>query len=382
MSHIKQLTQLALPVGVGLLLAAALLAGLGQAALALEGEGADLGGGAEPYEINVDASGRLWISEYGLGRARHVDPATGAFTLYTGLPGALDAKLDANGDLWWTGYDDNTLGRLDPATGQGVTYSIKAVYPYGFDFDADGKLWIMADGTNGINTFEPISQTSCLAFLPGGGRGSQVRFRNGAIWATDYLSDTIVRITPTTLALTRWPISPTTNSVPHGLDLEPDGTVWFGDTLLAKVMRLEPDTGEITLYGPPELSGPVTVRVHEGKVWYTDFHLGSVGYIDPAVAAGAGTWTVTPVTGTLAPGCFTNVPYTFTAGIVTGTLLFDSFALTSTVNAEGTTYYLNAASGAYGLGRAGEEWWVTVFNNDRLYRLEIFEKLFLPLVTK
>jgi streptogramin lyase len=382
MSHIKHLTRLALPAAAGVLLAAALLAGMRQAALALEGGRADLGAGAEPYEINVDASGRLWISEYGLNRARHLDPATGAYTLYTGLPGVVDAKLDATGALWWTGYDDNSLGRLDPTTGQAVTYSIKASNPWGFDFDANGKLWIMDDGAAGISTFEPVSQTSCIAFLPGGGGGAHARYHNGAIWASDYLSDTIVRITPTTLALTRWTITNTADTTPYDLDFEPDGTVWFGDVSLGKVVRLEPDTGEFTLFGPPELSSPSTVRVEGGKVWYTDYYWGNLGFIDPAVAAGGGAWTVAPVTGTLAPGCFANIPFTFTAGIVTGTLLFDSFALTSTVSAEGTTYYLDPSSEAWGLRRAGGVLWVTGAASDRLYRADVFEKLFLPLIMK
>jgi streptogramin lyase len=383
MNYLSRIKHLVLPVGVGVWLAWALLAGLGRASADLPAGGADLGPGSEPYEINVDASGRLWISEYGAGQARHVDPATGVYTLYTGLPAALDAQLDGSGQLWWAGYEDKSLGWLDPATGAGVTYTVDIVNPWNFAFDDSGKLWIMDDGVPGITTFEPQTESECFFELPNAGGGAHNRYRNGALWVSDWMSDAILRITTTTNVATRWSITDTADTSPYDLDFEADGTVWFADTSLGRVMRLEPDTNEITAFGPAELSSPATVLVQGSKTWYTDYFYGTLGFIEPAVSTSTGAWTVTPEVTTLTSSCYTNTTaFTFTAGISTGTLLFDSLVLTSTVTAQGTTYHLPADNGAWGLARLGGDLWVTGYANDRLYRVEIFKKLFLPLVTK
>src|SRR5437879_3959184 len=58
------------------------------------------GGFAE--DMHADASGRLWISEIDSHTVREFDPATRAYTLYTGLTGgARDAQLGPDGKVWW-----------------------------------------------------------------------------------------------------------------------------------------------------------------------------------------------------------------------------------------------------------------------------------------
>ena len=46
------------------------------------------------YEINIDAAGNLWISDYGADEIWQVNPATAAYTIYQGIQAPSDARRD------------------------------------------------------------------------------------------------------------------------------------------------------------------------------------------------------------------------------------------------------------------------------------------------
>src|SRR5512143_755430 len=53
------------------------------------------------YQVNPDAGGNLWISDYGAYEVWRVDPATSVYTIYRGMANVTDARKSTSQEVWW-----------------------------------------------------------------------------------------------------------------------------------------------------------------------------------------------------------------------------------------------------------------------------------------
>ena len=133
----------------------------------------------------------------------------------------------------------------------------------------------------------------------GMGPWSAVEAPDGKIWIPYYgRGNAVVRLDPDTGAMTpfRLPFEETAGI--HSVYPAKDGTIWFVETALGKIARLEPTTGEITEFQSPRTSdgkrvGAHTIRVDEsGIVWV------SGGPVITRFNPKSGEWKHFPLAGT------------------------------------------------------------------------------------
>ncbi|MGG5817368.1 virginiamycin B lyase family protein [Falsiroseomonas sp. HW251] len=118
---------------------------------------------------------------------------------------------------------------------------------------------------------------------PGSRPHDPMAARDGSVWWTGQLANTLGRLDPATGQAREYPLNPYTG--PHGLVEDRDGNVWFTGNFAALIGRLDPRTGEVTEYriDNPEVPDPHTLLIaRDGIVWFTAQRGNTLGRLDPA----------------------------------------------------------------------------------------------------
>jgi streptogramin lyase len=354
----------ALLVGLGLLIAitgVAHAAGLAwhEASLSARGQAAEVNATAEVLVVSDSRAGEVW----------RIEPQTGAYTVYSGLTGVIDARADAAGNIWLANWSDKSLFRID-AQGAAWSWPVNALVLWGLAFDAAGRVWAAdSAGVNGrVYRFDPSSRQMCSYLLPNGGAAEYLLFADGMLWAGDYANGRLVRLDPDANRATWWQVG--SGGYPEGLALDSAGHVWFADYALGALGRLDPVSGELTRFTPPAGTAPAMVALVADRLWYTETAPGAVGILDPAAAAGQ---TAAAATGSVAvsPSCTTFGPGASTAVTVrTGTLEFAGLSPSLLADASGwTVYALPSGSRPWGIAETAGSVWVADGGRQKLLRI-------------
>lgn len=322
--------------------------------------------GSDLWEVNRDASGMLYVSDYGQPAIVVVNPTTGAYTRYTFSLGASfyitpsDAKPDANGAIWWSDYF-SAFGRINPNTAE-VTYwdvSALSLQPGGFAFDTSGRVWLTQRYKTDLLRFDPTNNQLCR-FTVGGG-GNYVIAYGGKLWIGDAQARRILRFDPGTNQLRWWSLP--SGSVPEGLAFDADGRLWWADANLSggKLWRLSPDTSQAVSYLLPGSTTPQPFAVVPGVevIWYSN-RAGDAGFLDPARATGSAS-TLATDTSTFSPTCFTVSSATQSTTKSTGTFTFPTVNWTAGPTQPGITTYTPPTTSPlpYGITFSDGRTWVT-----------------------
>jgi streptogramin lyase len=346
-------------------------------------------GGSSLWELNRDAAGMLYTSDYDLGRIFAVNPATGAYTRFEFGHTPSDVKPDANGALWWSDFL-SAFGMTDPNSGLTTYWSLDAsLSPSGLAPDASGNIWLAQSSAAALLRFTPTSRQLCSFNVFGAsGGGDYPIFYNGMLWVGDTEANRILRFDPETNQL-RWWILPAGSAAPEGLTFDADGQLWWAGQQLGQLGRLAPATGEAVIYALSASARPIMVAAGAAVIWYSD-ESGKVGFVDPTRAAGSAaplasdTANVSPTCSTLPPGS------TLTAAKSSGSLSFtDKNWRLAPGSPVGVTTYMGPASDqpqphplglAFSDGRA----WFTDYARGTLVRMPVEpeNRLYLPLVIR
>ncbi len=172
------------------------------------------------------ADGHLFMTPSNVRRIIEFAPASGEFTVHR-LPGGMyphTIRADGRGRLWFTLALSNQIGMLDRRSGETRL------------FDLPSRNW---------------RETITLWAMP-------LLFRLAADWG---------------LPLSKFPIDMISSGVPlpYGLDVAPDGTVWFTRMHAGDIGRIDAETLELELI-PAPVTGPRRIRVDgAGHPWFTAF---------------------------------------------------------------------------------------------------------------
>jgi len=342
----------------GLIMALGLVGITGAASNPL-GQEMNLTAGGSVYEVNPDAHGNLWLSEYDADRVWQVNLATDVYTIYEGLPNASDARRDADGNVWWSDYDGGNLGRISLSAGTVTTWTLMEPgegNPYGIAFDDSGHVWVTDDDNPKVYHFDPTSKKVDI-YTYDGLYSSYILFHDDYLWLGDYGngSGQIVRLDPAAEQSTRWQLPTGTN--PVGLAVNNSGHIWwvdYGLDGLGSLGRLEPTENRVTTYDLPVGVHPTMVAMDGENVWYSEGGRSAFGVLNPAAAHGTST-TVVPITTTVAPssrvigsGVSAAVP------ISTGVAVWSPVVITTTYDSDGWQIF-ELPSGAYPWGIAAVE---------------------------
>ena len=131
---------------------------------------------AHPYGIQVNSQGVPFFCEFFTNKLASIDPKTMAIREYA-LPDGVRPRrmaIDATDRVYFTDYERGHLGRLDPKTSEVKLWNSPGgggSNPYGIAITPDGMVWYSESGVkpNTLIRFDPKTETMARATIPSGG---------------------------------------------------------------------------------------------------------------------------------------------------------------------------------------------------------------------
>lgn len=250
------------------------------------------------HDIAVDRDGSVWAVDLNTDRLYRLDPRSnerrqyaipssdlpiGGFFRSSGLlqgPG-VDARVGPHslqiapdGSIWVTLCLGNQVAHFDPRTTHWTIYTQKeGLYPHTVRIDRKGRVWYTLAVSNQVGMIDPASGEMHVYRVP----------------ALSYRQEMMLRAMPWVLkAANRFGIkipAPKTGApgpVPYGIDIAPDGGVWFSQVNAHRIGRLDPDSGEVKIVETP-FPGPRRLRFDsQGNLWIPGFSAGLLARYRPA----------------------------------------------------------------------------------------------------
>ncbi len=185
-----------------------------------------------PHSLQVAPDGKLWVTLCLGNKIGVFDPQKESWTLIDQEDGLYPhtIRFDQKGRAWYTLAVSNHVGMIDPATGEQRTIRLPS------------RTWAQAIGAR------------LVTFLV-----------NRVGW---------IPTTETARPETMLP-------VPYGIDIGPDGGIWFSQLNIHRIGRIDPDTGGYEVIDTP-FPGPRRLRFDsQGNLWIPSFSAGLVARFDP-----------------------------------------------------------------------------------------------------
>jgi virginiamycin B lyase len=209
------------------------------------------------------------------------------------LPSApQDLALDAHGNVWFTELNADALGMLDVKTGIVHQYpisskkSILTLNPYGVTVDPQGTIWFTEASTDSIGRLDPNSGNVRNYVLPGPVDPLMeiASDAHAIIWATSFNAGLLVRLNPHTGTFTRYyaPASDHPGAL-YGLLVTSGGEVWVTVSTENAVARLDVATSHFFYYRiPTESSLPLGLVMDANHtLWFTEAGSNKIGMLRP-----------------------------------------------------------------------------------------------------
>jgi streptogramin lyase len=244
---------------------------------------ANLNPDSAAYEINPDPSRILWISDFTAGQIWGVNPTSGEYDIYnvTGYPG--DAR-QAGGYLWWADGLSNMIGRVSTNDHTFTKWEIPGANAfYGTNLDDLGRMYTVDSVDPILYRLDPDGAKICSFELPGLGASTYLVRNAGYLWLGDGISSLLMRFQITDGSLTSWSLPE--DSSPFGMVVDGEGNLWYIDTGLDLLGRLNPATNQLDSFALPNGDTPEMIAVQSSFLWYTEQSLPGIGRLDPIVAS-------------------------------------------------------------------------------------------------
>ncbi len=131
---------------------------------------------SHPYGIAINSKGIPIFCEFATNKIAKIDPATMQITEYALPEGARPRRIaiDASDRVYFTDFSGGQLGRLELGSGAVKMWpspgGAKAA-PYGIAITPDGMVWYSESGVkpNTIIQFDPKTEQFARAMIPSGG---------------------------------------------------------------------------------------------------------------------------------------------------------------------------------------------------------------------
>ena len=193
---------------------------------------------------HVDGKGKVWSSaRYG---AIRFDPATEGWTYMQNVR-PLDGMSygnfgDADGNGWWAQFNTDRLGKGDPATGQSYEVIMQPPWQEEDVLTPEDKAFYESIGAlswGGVNMVPGAQAPRRL----GGDKHSEY------VWASNFAGNNIARVHIRTLETTYY--KPPMKGHPYRVDADSEGNAWLAMHNDDRLLKLNPETGEWTVYRMP-----------------------------------------------------------------------------------------------------------------------------------
>lgn len=372
------------------LLALALVAGVVVAAAGMSAQEVEFDYSSGYYEVNQGADGLVYLSANGSGDVFVIQP-TGFYTRYAFLDSIIDAQPDSAGNIWFTNAN-RKFGRISPQAGTLTTWEVPVDHNlWGVTIDEGGLVWMteFIGGGSVIRRFDPHTTVTatqlCTFSLKNAYVQSYYILQSASnLWIGNWGQGRIYKIDIHDLnnLEARWWQLPGTAPWPMGLDLDLDGNLWYTDQNQGEIGRLAPGIHELTRFELPLGVKPRLLDVTGDGVWYTEETSRTVGILRPEPGMGVTTTLTTGATG-VELQCGAAPKQETTLSVFTGTIAWQDVELTPLVDANGwQVYQLPAQSLPYGVTRSAGAVWITDQGRDKLLRIRLESRVYLPLVLR
>lgn len=189
------------------------------------------------------------------------------------------AESRVDGHIFITPSAQRRLVEFDPQTKQFILHEMEeGFYPHTIRVDQQDRVWFTVALSNQIAMFDRKTQRFTMYDLPTRG------FRE---WLNVKLIGFIFKLMSWGVPVSSWlPVDrqATGTPLPYGIDITPDGKVWFARLHTDEIGSIDPATGKITMIATP-FKGPRRLRTDaQGKLWITAFPESAIVRFDPATA--------------------------------------------------------------------------------------------------
>jgi len=257
---------------------------------------------SQVHDMLVAESGLVYVADNIQDRLYEVDPGTNSVTVYK-IPhregeknGGLIAgrlrdfqKHDStsnahslaesrvDGHIFITPSAQRRLVEFDPDTKAFTLHEMQeGLYPHTVRVDQQDRVWFTVALSNQIAMFDRGTGRFTMYDLPTRG------FRE---WLNVRLIGFIFKLISWGVPLTNWlPVDrqATGTPLPYGIDITPDGKVWFARLHTDEIGSIDPDTGKITMVATP-FKGPRRLRADaQGRLWIAAFPESAIARYEPA----------------------------------------------------------------------------------------------------
>ena len=259
---------------------------------------------SQMHDFVQHSNGLVYVGDNLQDRLYEINTATGAYTVYRvppqpgdNLGGLLAGRLKdfpkhetyqgihslaesaKDGHIFITPSYQRRLIEFNPQTKAFINHEIgSGFYPHTVRIDAKDRVWFTLALSNQIGMYDRAADKFTTYDLP---------FRT-------LMEKITVKLTPFFFKLIGWGI-PVANWVkidhnstgvplPYGIDMTPDGKVWFARLHTDEIGSLDPATGVITMI-PTPLKAPRRLRTdRDGNLWVVMFNESAILKYDPAAA--------------------------------------------------------------------------------------------------
>jgi len=187
-------------------------------------------------------------------------------------PHSLQAAPD--GVVWITLAIGNQLARFDPATEEWSIHALeRGFYPHTLRLDQRGRVWYTIAASNHIGMLDPASGEHREIRLPARTWGQAIALRAMpfVLWLGKYVD----------LGSAAAESDGMNMPVPYGIDVAPDGGIWFSQLNEHRIGRVDPDSFDVEMIDTP-FPAPRRMRFDaHGRLWIPSFSGNVIARFDP-----------------------------------------------------------------------------------------------------
>lgn len=216
--------------------------------------------------------GMIWWTGMWASLIGRLDPESGDMAEYRLPPAARPHSIvpDSDGHLWYLGNSNATIGRLDPDTGLIQEYATEARDPHTGVFHPNGQFYFTAQHAGRLGRLDP--DTGDIREVETRQRPYGIRVGpEGRLWVAYNGTNSIGAMAPDSMEVTYFELPDPASRV-RRLDLDSEGRVWFVNSSLGRIGRLDPATGDVREWPSPSGpdSHPYALAVIDDVVWYNE----------------------------------------------------------------------------------------------------------------
>lgn len=257
---------------------------------------------SQMHDFLFHANGLLYVGDNLQDRLYEIEPKTGKYTVYKIPPmpgdvlgGLLAGRLKEfpkhgvfqgihslaespkDGHIFITPSHQRRLIEFDPKT-KAITYHSfdSGFYPHTLRFDQKDRVWFTLALSNQVAMFDRISKKFTHYDLPFRSFGERIT----------------VAMIPINFKLMSWGIpmanwvtidhAATGTPLPYGIDVTPDGKVWFARLYADDIGMIDPASGNVTMI-PTPFKAPRRLRTdRDGNLWIAAFNESQIARYEPA----------------------------------------------------------------------------------------------------